>query len=290
MRLTCVLVVVCLFLFNTQKSYGQHFDFGFEYGYSSYFGDLAPYSAIPSGSSKSASKGYYFGYGNKWGTVFLNYTTTEISAFDMEAPNRGRMRRNLNFRSPILEYGVTAEINLWGLVKNEYTRFRPILITGANVFYFTPQAFYNNEWVDLQPLGTEGQGSSAYPERQKYSLTQISLPMGMGIKYDITDHIWFGAGVKARWTFTDYIDDVSTTYADPEILIASNGSLAAELAFRTDELDPNAGYPKEGTVRGNPNENDWYMTTYVSMGFRFRQDNNRKRFRRKRHSLKCPSF
>jgi len=290
MRLTCVLVVVCLFLFNTQKSYGQHFDFGFEYGYSSYFGDLAPYSAIPSGSSKSASKGFYFGYGNKWGTVFLNYTTTEISAFDMEAPNQGRMRRNLNFRSPILEYGVTAEINMWGLVKNEYTRLRPILITGANVFYFTPQAFYNNEWVDLQPLGTEGQGSSAYPERQKYSLTQISLPMGMGIKYDITDHIWFGAGVKARWTFTDYIDDVSTTYADPEILIASNGSLAAELAFRTDELEPNAGYPKEGTVRGNPNENDWYMTTYVSMGFRFRQDNNRKRFRRKRHSLKCPSF
>ncbi len=289
MRLTCM-VVVCLLMFTSNKSHGQHFDFGFEYGFSSYFGDLAPYSAIPSASTNAGSKGYYFGYGNRWGTLFLNYTTTEVSAFDMEGVDQGRRKRNLNFRSPILEYGITAEINLWGLVRNEYTRFRPVFITGANLFYFTPQAFYNNEWVDLQPLGTEGQGSSAYPNRKKYNLTQVSIPIGAGIKYDFTDHIWLGIGVKARWTFTDYLDDVSTTYVDAEVLSAQNGPLAAELAFRSDEIDPNVGYPAAGTNRGNPKENDWYMTTYISLGMRFKQNQKRKRYRRKRHSLKCPTF
>ena len=290
MRLPCVLVVVCLFMLNVEKSHGQHFDFGYEYGYSSYFGDLAPYSAIPSGSSHAASKGYYFGYGNKWGTLFVNYTTTEISASDMEAAAVNRQKRNLSFKSPILEYGVTAEINLWGLIRNDYTRFRPVLITGANLFYFTPQALYKNEWIDLQPLGTEGQETDAFPDRKKYRLTQVSIPIGAGIKFDLTEHIWFGTGIKARMTFTDYLDDVSTTYVDPEILIQQNGSLAAELAFRSDEINPNEGYPKNGSFRGNPNENDWYMTTYVTIGFRFKQDKRRKRFRRKRHSLKCPSF
>lgn len=290
MRLTCVLVVVCLFLLNAEKSYGQHFDFGYEYGYSSYFGDLAPYSAIPSGSSSAASKGYYFGYGNRWGTLFANYTTTEISAYDMEAPDVGRQKRNLSFRSPILEYGVTAEINLWGLVRNDYTRIRPVLITGLNLFYFSPQALYNNEWINLQPLGTEGQGSEAFPDRKKYNLKQVSIPMGAGIKIDLTDHIWFGTGIKARLTFTDYLDDVSTTYVDQETLIQQNGALAAELAFRSDEINASTGYPSSNTLRGNPDENDWYMTTYVTLGMRFKQDKRRKRYRRKRHSLKCPSF
>jgi len=144
----------------------------------------------------------------------------------------------------------------------------------------------------LQPLGTEGQGSEYYPDRKKYDLTQISIPFGAGLKYDVTKNFWVGLGIKARLTFTDYLDDVSTTYADPEKLASTNGALAAELAFRGDELDHNLSIT-EGHPRGNPQENDWYMTTYLTIGCRFKDDHQRKRKRRdlkQRIQVKCPTF
>ncbi len=286
-----VLALLC-FLSTPFVNHAQHFDFGYEYGVSAYFGDLTKFKAIPSASLSSASKGHYVGFGNRFGTIFLNYTVTEISASDEVSANSTKRLRNLNFKSPILEYGITTELNLLSFFHRDYTRLRPVAITGFNIFYFNPQAYYQGEWVELQRLGTEGQGSSYYPEREKYSLTQVSIPIGAGIKYDITKSLWIGMGAKLRLTFTDYLDDVSTTYVDPEKLAATNGALAAELAFRGDEIDPNAA-AYEGLNRGNPAENDWYMTTYITVGARFREHSKPKRKRRKRmkrNKVRCPKF
>lgn len=276
------LVFLICFLFLGTSAKAQHFDFGIEYGYSGYFGDLAPYSAIPSFTTNSTAKGYYFGYGNHLATVFFNYTSTTLSAHDKEAEFFHRNQRNLNFRSPILEWGLTTEVNLNAFVFRKYTRLQPILITGINLFYFSPQAFVDGQWIELQPLGTEGQGIPGLG-REKYNLTQISIPLGAGLKYAVTDKIWVGFGIKARLTFTDYLDDVSTTYVDQETLRTYNGDLAADLAFRSDELDPKYKYPEEGELRGNPNENDWYMTTYLTFGVRFHKSDSPRR------KIYCPA-
>ena len=71
---------------------------------------------------------------------------------------------------------------------------------------------YYSQWIDLQPLGTEGQGTTAYPDRKKYSRTQIAIPMGGGVKISLNDNLNIAFSFSARKTYTDYLDDVSTTY------------------------------------------------------------------------------
>ncbi len=73
----------------------------------------------------------------------------------------------------------------------------------------------NGEWVDLKPLRTEGQG--LIPGREEYKLTQLNIPMGIGVKYFLTETFHVSSEVLHRKTFTDYIDDVSTNYVDPDI-------------------------------------------------------------------------
>jgi hypothetical protein len=288
-------IVFLLSMVGRTSVTAQHFDFGYEYGFSSYFGDLAPFAAVPSMAKSSSSKGYYFGYGNKNITIFANYTVMEIFADDRNAEFENRVQRNLSFKSPIIEYGLTAEVSILNLFSRDYRRLQPLIITGVNVFYFNPYTIYQGERIDLRPLATEGQGTSEYPDRELYSLTQISIPLGVGVKYELTDKLWIGAGAKLRMTFTDYLDDVSTTYADPEVLAAYNGSLSAELAYRGDELDPSRSV-EVGSIRGNPSENDWYMTTYFTVGLRFKEEKTQRRRRprtgriKSNRKIKCPTF
>lgn len=280
--------------FSINHSVAQHFDFGYEHGFSSYYGDLNSFSHLPSISQGSTSKGYYLGYGNRLGTIFLNYTVSEIAASDSNSANSININRNLSFRSPIIEFGLTAEFNVLSLFANHYgyTKFQVLAISGINVFQFNPYTLYQGEKLNLQPLGTEGQGTSLFPESEKYSLSEISIPLGLAFKYELTNKIWVGLGSKIRMTFTDYLDDVSGNYVEPESLIAQNGALSAELAYRGDEIS-NLNSIQVGTPRGNDSAKDWYMTTYLTLGFRFKEDKiYRKRKSRSKvdHLNTCPSF
>ncbi len=93
-------------------------------------------------------------------------------------------------------------------------RFAPYLFGGVGFFHFNPRAKYNNEWVNLRNIGTEGQGLPQYPNRKKYFPVQVAIPLGIGIKYNYTRQISFSFEYGYRLTFTDYIDDVSKTYPD----------------------------------------------------------------------------
>ena len=287
--------LVCFMLvFSINRSDAQHFDFGYEYGFSSYFGDLSSFSDFPRTNKTSVSKGYYLGYGNRLGTIYLNYTVAEIHAADSNSLNQDVIDRNLSFRSPIMELGLTAEFNIMSLLSDHYgyTKWQLLAISGVNVFQFNPYTVYQDQKVSLQPLGTEGQGTSLYPDREKYSLTQISIPLGLAVKYELNNKLWLGVGTKIRMTFTDYLDDVSTSYVDPESLIAENGVLAAQLAFRGDELG-SSNAVTIGDARGDATTNDWYMTTYVTIGLRFKEDKiyRKRRARSKKNSSNsCPTF
>ena len=54
-----------------------------------------------------------------------------------------------------------------------------------------------------------------YPDRKPYKLTQVNIPLGVGLKYYASERINLSAEVLYRKTFTDYIDDVSHNYIDP---------------------------------------------------------------------------
>jgi opacity protein-like surface antigen len=110
----------------------------------------------------------------------------------------------------------------------------------------------------LQPLGTEGQGLSEYPDRKKYDLYKFCFFYGAGLKYQLNSVLNIGIEFRQTKTNTDYIDDVSTTYADENFLRAGNGQIAVDLAYRGDEYNGRS-YPVAGTPRGNPNQDLYYF-------------------------------
>ena len=195
------------------------------------------------------------------------------------------LKRNLHFRSPIYELSGQVEFNFLPYeTGNSLYPWTPFIFTGVSLFRFNPQAEANNgEWVDLQPLGTEGQGTTTFPERTKYPLTQFSIPMGGGFKIAVnkTFNIIIEYGI--RKTFTDYLDDVSTTYAGQNPVNNQNipdmSELAVEMSDKNiDKLDPNGNpYPQSNsnwdprakdTQRGNSKNKDWYTFTGITLSFK----------------------
>lgn len=184
--------------------------------------------------------------------------------------------RNLSFRSSIWEAGVHIEFNFvpFGQGGKHY-RTTPYLFCGINFFHFNPTAQYfdsvsqQQQWAELQPLGTEGQNSSLYPDRLRYSLNQIAIPFGLGFRALIGKDIVVAMEYGFRKTWTDYLDDVSTTYVGKEVLENGTdaGRLAAILADRSDEVQ--SGYVNApGIKRGDDSLNDWYAFFNLSISIR----------------------
>lgn len=193
--------------------------------------------------------------------------------------------RNLNFFTNITEFGVTAHYDILDL---KYNRVTPYLFAGVGVYHFNPYTFDSVAGkVFLQPLGTEGQGLSIYPDRKPYSLTQFNIPFGGGIRFKVNDDVSIAWEIGMRRTFTDYLDDLSTTYADEATLISERGQLAANVAWRGDEVKNNpALYPPDGTVRGGPNFKDWFYFSGITATFNLRTGSAYKESRK--GSTACP--
>ncbi len=175
------------------------------------------------------------------------------------------LARGLHFRSTIYELSGQIEFNFLPYeTGNPLYPWTPFVFTGISLFHFNPQAENKNgEWVNLQELGTEGQGTPSFPERKKYPLTQFSIPLGGGIKIAVNEsfNIMFEYGI--RKTFTDYLDDVSTTYPGANVLRPEYGNLSVEMS------DPNGSHAP-GSQRGNSEDKDWYTFTGITLSFKIK--------------------
>ena len=176
--------------------------------------------------------------------------------------------RNLTFRSRIYEGSVVTEFNFRpfgpGATEGLWT---PYIFGGVAVFHFGPETQYTfpdgtTSWVALQPLCTEGQGTTAYPARRPYPLTQLALPFGVGVRWRLNKHFSLTAEYGFRKTWTDYLDDVSTTYVGSDLLVAEvrDGTVAAALSDRSEV--PNA----IGIKRGDDSLDDWYSYFNITVG------------------------
>lgn len=195
------------------------------------------------------------------------FTYSVVGGADRYSNKPDLVARNLSFETSIAEFSVLGEYYLYNL----YDRpFSPYLFAGLAVYHFNPYTFTgNNQKVYLQPLSTEGQGLAAYPDRKPYSLTQLAIPFGGGVKFAITDAWHIGLELGLRKLFTDYLDDVSTTYADPNDLLAAKGQLAVDLSFRGDEVaGGSTAYPSKGAIRGSAKNKDWYYFFGIHLTYR----------------------
>ncbi len=181
-----------------------------------------------------------------------------------------QLNRNLHFRSPIYELSGQVEFNFLPYeTGNSLYPFTPFIFAGVSLFRFNPQAEASNgEWVALQPLGTEGQGTTAFQDRKKYALTQFSIPMGGGFKIAVnkTFNIILEYGV--RKTFTDYLDDVSSTYTGGNLIDMS--PLAVEMSDKS--LN---GPQAKDFQRGDTKNNDWYTFTGITLSFKLLSEKER---------------
>lgn len=227
-------------------------------GFSNYIGDLqsSPYTTSQANGAFGAGLQYdltgHF-------SLLSNLTYGRISAADGYSKQADLRARNLNFESVIGEWNFLLEYNLLDLRDHRLT---PYVFAGAALFHFNPYAYDSaGKKVYLRPLSTEGEGLPEYPGRKPYALTQLSIPWGGGIKFRVSDRVVVAYEINMRKTFTDYLDDVSTTYVDEATLLRERGPEAVEMAYRGGELKNGAPYPPAGTIRGGPKYKDWYYTS-----------------------------
>jgi Domain of unknown function (DUF6089) len=191
---------------------------------------------------------YMFSYGN-------------VSGADSTSDNPYNVNRNLSFKSRIIETSAILEINFLPFEPGNKKKFyaTPYLMMGLGLFKMNPMAESNGDFYELQALGTEGQGSELN-DKNKYRLTQLCVPLGIGFKGNLTEHLIIGFEYCIRKTFTDYLDDVSGNYVDPVLLAKYNGPLAVAFADRS--INPE-NLNNKGMNRGNSNFKDWYATAGI---------------------------
>ena len=251
-----------LLILFTIGAYAQNFHLNLFAGVSNYQGDLQDKMITLNQSHPAGGVGISYDVAKHF-SIRTGITLGKISANDEYGRNRSR---NLNFTSDItevnlgLEYYITAPIEKHSLT--------PYLFAGVAVYHFDPYTFdTSGKKYYLQPLSTEGEGF--VPGRKNYNLTQIAIPFGAGVKLSLSDNVNVGFELGYRKLFTDYLDDVSTTYVDESLLLANRGAEAVELAYRGNELKNGIlQYPAAGTKRGDPSHDDSYYFTGLTLSFR----------------------
>jgi hypothetical protein len=235
---------------------GQGSELGVFLGGSYYLGDLNSNQQFY--NTKFAAGGIYRYIINPRYAIKASVIRGTLEAFDHDSPNISQRERNLHFRTTILDFSTQIEFNFFPYrIGDPNKHFSPYIFAGISLFRFNPKAQLDGIWYDLQPLGTEGQNTFTYPNRKAYSLTQPAFPFGMGFKKNIGRNIGVGIEWSLRKTFTDYLDDVSTTHVSTWALNSEKGPVAAALSDRT--ISEN-GEPmnREGLQRGNSKRKDWY--------------------------------
>lgn len=197
-------------------------------------------------------------------------TKTELSYFQLLGSDRYseeliRNSRNLSFKSNCFEFSqrfefifLAQEFNgrfyqLAERARRRKSNFQLYAFGGLGFLHFTPKASYNGAYVALQPLCTEGQ-------KTPYSTNTFIMPSGFGLRIGLSKQIRLGIEASYVKTFSDYLDDVSTFYADPSTLsnpaaaYLSNPSLGSVLFL-------------PGDKRGDLNQKDAYYRLSFSIIF-----------------------
>lgn len=217
----------------------------------------------------------------------LQILSTDLVGEDSLSSFPRIQQRNLRFFSPLLDASLRVEWHPLETIFDSESIISPYISIGGSFFTFNPQAEYQGITYELQPLSTEGQGLPGY-DVDRYELYNFSALFGGGVKFKLNDDFTLGLEVVAHYTFTDYLDDVSNIYADYGDLIEANGVIAGNIAYQADDFfDTSQGSPIRGTVRGNPNNNDFFLTGGITISYSII---NPDRMGGSRRAMGCPTF
>ena len=243
---------------------GQSREIGIMAGFSGYKGDLNPKMFNGSLIRPAIGVLYRRCYSNHW-SFRTGLSLLNVKGDDALSTDSFQLNRNLMFKSSIIEFHLGYEFNFLPYqAANPNTFFSPYLFGGISIFRFNPKANVQGDWFALHPLRTEGQGSAAFPDRKPYSRTTISLPFGGGFKFRLKKRIGIQLEAGVRRTYTDYLDDVSTSYADPTQIRKEYGKVAGLLSDRSLNKAPGGNI---GRQRGNSTDRDWYYFAGIQLNY-----------------------
>lgn len=269
------LALASLLVFSSASKAQMYFEtvqkgeFGVTLGGAHYFGDLNNRAAF---NRPRPALGLFFR------KQFGNYVSARISGHyaqlgysDIYSKNEFQRLRNLSFNTNIYEVAVQGDFNFFKFLPQDPARnFTPYVTLGVGLMNFDPYAYLDGQKNYLRPLGTEGQ-TIGYQGRKPYSTTAVVIPFGVGIKYNLTEKINISFEVAHRFTFTDYLDDVSTTYAGIGSFQSGPNNTFSEaqlLQDRSYELtkDGNAFF-SQGQQRGFSKQKDQYLIAEIGISF-----------------------
>jgi hypothetical protein len=297
--------------FSRTKAYSA---IGFSINALNYYGDLAPTPKKVSTDISFTRPGFGLSFMHRFGpryTVLGTFMYGTLRGSDSESANKDdldngvyRYKRNLSFKNNIKELSVTFVFDLFKNDGNYIARVKwtPYLFVGVAGFMHQPKGLAPatdlngvalaeaGKWVNLRPLGTEGQyADPAHPLQEgdanfgikPYKLLQVAIPFGIGARLRLTETLDLWADIGFRYTFTDYLDDVSRNYVDLGVL---KSPLAKAMSYRTGELglatsnhtypgrdgapykvEPGYGEEFSTNNRGSKNDKDIYMVTSIRL-------------------------
>ncbi len=244
-------------------------EFGAAIGLGHYFGDLNTDASL--NRAKFSGGLFFIKQFNNYVGIKLGADYSMLGYSDIYSKNEVQRRRNLSFNSSVWEASLSGYFNFFKFKPGtEGFNYTPYVSLGIGVFSYDPYAYLNDTKYFLRPLGTEGQGSTLYPERKPYNSMAVCFPLTVGFKYAINENFNVFGEVSYRFTNTDYLDDVSTTYAGTETFPAipqPDGSFSPSAAYFLQDrsYETGAAIGIKDRQRGNSLQKDAFATLHVGV-------------------------
>lgn len=282
MKKLSVSLVLCVLFFSATAQIvdgeKQEGEIGVTVGAAHYFGDLN--TKIGLNRPKPTVGVFFRKQFSEYIALRLGLHYAQLGYSDVYSKNEYQQRRNLSFNSNIWEATLQGDFNFMRFVPGDpYLRFTPYITLGIGAFNYDPYAYLGGTKYFLRQIGTEGQGSSIYPNRKPYSAVAFCMPLGMGVKYSINPNLNFSFEIAYRFTTTDYLDDVSTLYAPDaytQTLPDGNPTTWYLLQDRSYETGDGVRIGTKGRQRGFSSQRDAYVIAEVGLALTLK-------------SYKCPT-
>jgi hypothetical protein len=214
---------LCLFLLtfltaNSQSSLIPKYEIGVHLGTFIYQGDLTPndlgaFNTMKPGFGISATRNI-----NSFYAIRLQLLRGSLRGDDATYDEPSwRQQRNLNFTTPVTELSLQAVRNIIGLMPNEagIINFSPYIFGGLSYSFLNIKRDWSQ--FDYSHFASETAVINGLNEDINHSVPKgiFSIPIGLGVRYGITEKLSFSLEGTYRILDTDYLDGFSQA-ANPD--------------------------------------------------------------------------
>lgn len=260
------IAILTIMSFILSSVYAQQYEFGVSGVGTGYMGDLNSTNPF---YFKNIGAGLFakYNFNPTWG-VRIAYNHLYLFGDDQDFKNLNQKQRNLQFNNQISEFAITGEFNFFKYIAGrQLNRYTPYLIGGIAAIMHDPYVNYGARKIPLRELELEADESG---NPVKFSKFALSVPIGVGFKYNIKGPWSIGAEAIYRTVMSDNIDAVSQYYWSPDNISARtsipNGLNKDDLTFLADPSGEQLVI-NQGKARGDGKKFDGYMTAGITLTY-----------------------